>query len=153
MNFKTTEKYFYALFEKLGFVARSAYMIREFGEVNVVAIARKGFGKQVVVDIGFWLNNLHAMRASKVEECHLYIRLERLVPQLREDFLMAADYGNESQYESMRKFESFFESFFPVILSNLTSEVGLAFALRSGELDYAIVRKEARQFLQKKVAQ
>ena len=97
MNYKTTQERIYQAFSTIGFRPIARVLLRDFGEVAVLVVARMGFGQQVVGDIGFWLKNLERDIPKKVEQCHVYLRFERLIPDRREVFLVATNFEEDNQ--------------------------------------------------------
>jgi hypothetical protein len=148
MDYSATKKYLNEAFSAIGFRPIARVLFRDFGEVAVLVAAHKGFGKRVDVDIGFWLKNLKREIPKKVELCHVYLRLERLLPDQREAFLVATNFEEVSQSAALTEADVFLRSNFPSLLAELASEVGLATALRSGKLMHSLIRKEARTHLQ-----
>jgi hypothetical protein len=133
MNYKTTQERIYQAFSTIGFRPIAGVLQRDFGEVAVLVVARMGFGQQVVVDIRFWVKNLKRDIPKKVEQCHVYLRFERLLPDRREVFLVTTNFGEDNQLGALKEVEDFIRNNFPSMLAELASEVGLAAALRSGK--------------------
>ena len=148
MNYKATQKRIYEAFSAIGFRPIARVLLRDFGEVAVLLVARMGFGQQVVADFGFWLKNLERDVPKKVEQCHVYLRFERLVPDKREVFLVATNFEEDGQLTALNEVDDFIRNNFPSLLAELASEVGLATALRSGKLAHSAIIKEARIYLE-----
>jgi hypothetical protein len=148
MNYKATQERINEAFSAIGFRPNARVLLRDFGEVSVLVVARMGFGQQVVVDIGFWLKNLKRDVPQKVEQCHVHLRFERLVPDKREVFLVATNFEEDGQLTALKEVDDFIRNNFPSLLAELASEVGLAAALRSGNLAHSVIRKEARIYLE-----
>lgn len=148
MDYSATQERIYEAFSAIGFRPIARVLLRDFGEVAVLVVARKGFGKQVVVDIGFWLKNLKCDVPKKVEQCHVYLRFEHLLSDKREAFLVATNFEEENQLAALKEVDGFIRNNFQSLLAELASEVGLATALRSGNLTHSLIRKEARNYLE-----
>src|SRR5262245_21529624 len=83
--------------ESLGFARRGAVYGRHSSDVWTLAAINKGCGEQWFINVGFWLDGLGGDCPGKVEASHMYFRLERLVPEVRETILLACSLGEPGQ--------------------------------------------------------
>jgi hypothetical protein len=74
-----------------GFAERGGVYCAQAGGVTTLARFEQGCGTQDHVALGIWLRALSGDAPRDPERCHLYCRLEGLVPELREVILAAGD--------------------------------------------------------------
>lgn len=116
------------------------------GVVTLVAI-EKGFGDQRFISVGFWLDALGVDVPDRVERCHAYFRLERLVPEFREVILAAGALGSAEQPHSLEQLLQLLRGPIDVSLRAVGTADGLREAMHAGRLAHGMVRKEARTHL------
>lgn len=75
----------------VGFVKTGKLHVMDRSDVATLVDFQRGFGQQRFANVGFWIHALPGQVPSKVEHCHLYCRLESLVPELRYEVLTAGD--------------------------------------------------------------
>jgi hypothetical protein len=76
-----------------GFRSQRKSLRRDQPGVSILVSFEKGFGNQWFVNAGFWLLALGELTTDRVEQRHLYFRLERLLPESREVILAAGGPG------------------------------------------------------------
>jgi hypothetical protein len=116
------------------------------GVATMVAF-EKGFGNQWFIDVGFWLYALGSELPDRVEQTHLYFRLERLVPTLRETILEAGALTEPNQPQAHEKLCYLLVNDIDSTLRVLGTVAGLRSALQESRLTHGLVRKEARAYL------
>src|SRR5438045_4182228 len=91
--------------QAIGFVHRSKRFERSTSEVlTLLEFQKASNGNQWFINVGFWLYALDAQPPPRVASAHLYFRLDRLLPDLREHILWAGaldDPGQEAAYEKL----------------------------------------------------
>ncbi len=107
----------------------------------------KGFGNQWFIIVGFWLYALGSELPERVEQTHLYFRLERLVPTLRETLLEAGALNEPNQPRAYELLCGLLVNDIDSTLRILGTVAGLRSALQEGRLTHGLVRKEARMYL------
>jgi hypothetical protein len=130
----------------MGFEKKGRALERSDSGVSTLIACSKGFGEQWSIDVGFWLEALGQDRPDRVEQAHLYFRLERLVPEYRETILLAGALNDADQPAAYKKMLELL----PSIDSGLRimgTEAGLRTAMAEGRLGNGLVRKEARAYL------
>ena len=132
----------------LGFKTVGKSLRRDQSDVSILVSFQKGFGGQWYINIGFWLYALGALATDRVEQTHLYFRLERLLPELREMILTAGAPDDPNQSASYDLLKAALASEGATMMQDLGTEAGLRRALQSSRLNQGLVRKEARQFLE-----
>jgi hypothetical protein len=120
---------------------------RSGADVSTLVGFEKGFGSQWYVSVGFWLQKLGAGPPAKVEQCHMYFRLERLLPHARDVVLAAGDLKCPEQAEAYPKLLALLESDALPRLNDLEAEQGLRDGLMQGRLECGLVTSAARQHL------
>lgn len=108
----------------------------------------KGFGSQWFINVGFWLYALGNEPPDRVEQTHLYFRLERLVPNFRERLLEAGALDEPNQPQAYEELCELLANDIDSALRVLGTEAGLRAALQEGRLTHGLVRKEARVYLE-----
>src|SRR5262245_61714625 len=81
----------------LGFKKVGKSLRRDQSDVSVLVSFAKAFGDQWYIAIGLWLHALGALATDRVEQTHMYFRLERLLPDLREMILTAGALDDPNQ--------------------------------------------------------
>jgi len=130
-----------------GFSPIDRVLFRTGDGVTMVVGFDRGFEHQWYISIGFWLHGLGAEVPSVVEKTHLYFRLDRLVPQLREVVLMAGSLADKRQPEALGQLIDLISSDVGTMLESLLTIEGLTAALKAHALDSGLVTKEARAYL------
>lgn len=132
--------------QAIGFVYGAGKFERQAPEVLALLAFQKGHG-QWFINVGFWLHALGAQPPSRIEAAHLYFRLDRLLPDLREHILWAGGMNEPGQQAAHDKLLDWIPTRVNEVLTRLQSVSALAEAFRKGELKYGLVRGEARRFL------
>jgi hypothetical protein len=130
-----------------GFRRAGKSLRRDSSEVAVIVEFEKGFGDQWFINAGFWIHSLGEPVPERVEGSHLYFRLERLVPDLRETILAAGALSDEAQEQAYRKLVDLLPDRVVSELEALATEHGLRAAITGGRLTDGLIRKEAREHL------
>ena len=120
-------------------------MRRTCEAVEIIANVDKGFGSQYFVNVGFCLKSLSPICPSKVEQSHMYFRLERLFPGQREIILGAGRLDEQDQERWLSLLCSFIRYDVAARFSALESEAGLRAAWTKGLFVNGLVTTEARQ--------
>jgi hypothetical protein len=137
-----------AAFLKAGFVESSAGLCCEASDVTTVVGFEHGFGRQWYVAVGFVLRRICESSPSAPHSAHIYLRLERLFPKLRELIQLSGDLDDPGQSEALSGLCERIPDLVAPRLRELTNESSLALALRRGELRLGLVTKEAREYLE-----
>lgn len=130
-----------------GFAEIHGGWTRSGADVSTLVGFEKGFGSQWYVSVGFWLQNLGAGPPAKVEQCHMYYRLERLLPDARDVLLAAGDFKCPEQAEAYPQLLALLENTVLPRLNDLEAEQGLRDGLMQGRLEYGLVTSAAREHL------
>lgn len=133
----------------LGFEQQGTSLRRDQDGVSLLLSFDKAFGNQWCINVGFWLHEFGSLMTDRVEQTHIYLRLERLVPALRETILAAGDLDDPSQPHAFEMLLDRIGAEIDPMLRILGTEAGLREAVRSYRLSQGLVRKEVRQFLEK----
>lgn len=131
----------------MGFERARKTFHRDGSGVATMVAFDKGFGNQWFINVGFWLYALGSELPERVEQTHLYFRLERLVPTFRETLLEAGALSEPNQPRAYSELCKALNSDIDSTLRILGTVVGLRTALHDGRLAYGLVRKEARMYL------
>jgi hypothetical protein len=135
--------------ESIGFVYRAKVFERRTSEVLALLEFQKSNHENLwFINIGLWLYALGEGPPSRVASAHLYFRLERLVPDLRQDILKAGALDDPGQGSAYEKLLGWIPTHIDDVLRRLQAESAMAEALRSGELTGGLVRAEARLHLE-----
>ena len=127
---------------------RAAKSLRRRGSgVWTVVELQKGFGQLWHINIGFRLEALGGVCPRRVEQTHLYFRLERLFPAWRETITTAGALDDQGQARAFEALLGLLDGEVRRELLVLASEHGLSSALASGRLSEGLIRKEARNHL------
>jgi hypothetical protein len=141
------KKGLFGVLQQHGFVRRGSLM-RLSGDGTIVLVGvQKGFGEQWFVNVGFWLKQLDRGEPDRIEQSHMYFRLERLFPQHREFILEAGDLAAEGQLKAYHKFLGLLVDEITVDLKQLGTRVGLVEAYHAGRLSAGLVTKAAKESL------
>ena len=81
----------------VGFVRRGKTYQFESPDTVVLVGLQKEHGDQWFINVGFWLRGLGDAHTDRVEQTHLYFRLERLFPRFRETILVAGALDDDSE--------------------------------------------------------
>ncbi|MHC2467078.1 hypothetical protein [Bradyrhizobium embrapense] len=138
------------LFEALlqqGFV-RGRDLMRASNDRMVTLVGvEKGFGGQWFINVGLWFTWAGTEEPNRVEQAHLYFRLERLFPQYREIVLAAGDLGDVGQSEACQRLAELISSEIATNVKRLGTEEGLVEAYRARRLEGGLVTKVAKEWL------
>jgi hypothetical protein len=148
MNAANFKKGLSQVFLGLGCKTVGKSLRRDQSDVSILVSFQKGFGDQWYINIGFWLHALGALATDRVEQTHLYFRLERLLPELREVILTAGAIDDSNQPASYDLLKAALASEGDTMMQDLGTEAGLRRALQSSRLSQGLVTGEARQFLE-----
>src|SRR5512138_3281798 len=96
MDARTLQKKIERALRPVGFERAGRSLRRAGAGVTTLVGLEVGFGKQRFVNVGFWINAL-GPAPEAIEKTHLYFRLERLVPALRELVLAAGALDDPDQ--------------------------------------------------------
>jgi hypothetical protein len=110
----------------------------------------KGFGPQWHINVGFWLEALDGKCTARVEQSHLYFRLERVFPEHRETITLAGALGDSNQPEAYAALLALLQGDIDRQLRALGTEAGLRAALTAGRLIQGLITKGAREHLRGK---
>lgn len=147
MNGLQFKKGIFSLLMRQGFSARGDLMILSSDSVSVVLGVSHGFGAQWFIDVGFMLLPLSRQVPARVEQSHMYFRLERLFPEHREAILKAGRLDDPDQKNVYDFFVGLLNGQIVSQLSSYTALQNLASAFNSGRFTGGLVTKDARQFL------
>lgn len=130
-----------------GFKRSGKIWIYHSADVHIlVGFQRTQPTRQLAVNVGFWLTSLGSEVPTKIELTHLYYRLERLCPHLREAIVAGGDI-----IEGDATAENLFDRRTAMTctdrLKSLASMTALKAAFQRGELSEGLIRKEARTLL------
>src|SRR4051794_16405062 len=89
--------------QAIGFVYRSKRFERQTSEILTLLEFQKGFGAQWFINVGFWLYVIDPQPPPRVAAAHLVFRLERLLPDLREEILTAGALDDSEQASSYER--------------------------------------------------
>ncbi|MGY3694879.1 hypothetical protein ACVIGA_004959 [Bradyrhizobium sp. USDA 3240] len=130
-----------------GFVlGRDLLRISNDQMVTLIGV-QNGFGDQWFVNVGFWLTRVGVEAPDRVEQAHLYFRLERLFPQHREIILAAGDLGDAGQSEAYERLTRLISSEIATNLKRMGTEEGLVEAYRAHRLEDGLMTKVAKEWL------
>lgn len=147
MNGSQFKKGIFSLLMSQGFSARGDLMVLSSDSVSIVLGVSQGFGAQWFIDVGFTLLPLSREVPLRVEQSHLYFRLERLFPEHREAILKAGRLDDPEQEDSYQCFVGLLDRQIVSHLGSYTTLKNLANAFNSGGFTGGLVTKDARQFL------
>jgi len=131
----------------VGFARAGNALVRHDGGVWTMVSCEKGFGDQWSINVGFWLEELDANRPDRVEQSHLYFRLERLTPLHRETILQAGSLQDPEQAKAYAELISMLGTGIDAELRSLGTYPGLRAAMAEGRLVNGLVKKNARDKL------
>ena len=134
--------------QDLGFRDLGKLLRRDQSGVSVLVAFEKGFEKQWFLSVGFWLHALGQVIPDRVEQTHLYLRLDRLLPASREAILTAGALDDPAQAEAYDRLLELLVQDFDVLLRDLGTDAGLRNAARASQLKQGLMRKEAREYLE-----
>lgn len=127
---------------------RSGKLLRRHGlKVWTLVNTEQGLGNQWHINVGFWLGALSPICAMRVEQAHLYFRLERLFPEHYETIVLAGALGDQKQPTEFIKLIELLAGDIGARLLDLGTEEGLRAVMTTGGLECGLVRKEARLHL------
>ncbi|MGF7005741.1 hypothetical protein [Aminobacter sp. BE322] len=133
----------------VGFVKAGEVLRLEGEEISTLVGFGKGFGNQWFVNVGFWIHALGSQCPEKIEKSHMYFRIERIFPNLREIILTSGDLSDKHQPDALDRLVSHIHGDIGVKLRELTSEGGLRRAMEAGALTTAgLIRKEAINYFE-----
>lgn len=145
-----TSKEFRARLEKaladIGYIKEGGSFRREGQGATALVALQYARGSQWFVNVGFWLHALGARTSDKVEKCHLYFRLERLVPDELETIRTAGGLDEAEQPVAFEKLLSLLRGQIGHVLESLCSEKALRSAI-GWMPGRGLVRHEARTYL------
>jgi hypothetical protein len=128
--------------------APSGGAMRFSGDDTVTLVGvQKGFGERWFINVGFWLCRLGTLEFNRIEETHVYFRIERLFPEHRDVILCAGDISDTGQDEAFRALLFLLDNEIAIKLKSLGTEQGLVEAYRAGRLKHGLVTVAARQVL------
>lgn len=139
-------------FESIGLIKTGNILVRRGPGVALLVDFDKGFGEQWFINIGIFIGRLGSNPPSRIEKCHMYYRLERLCPDLREITLAAGDMGDSAQESFVERLLDEMPNSIKATLTELGEIIGLSNALQEGRLEGGCVTREARDYLTSKSA-
>lgn len=138
----------FSAFRDSGFSPRSGMVERESGFASVVVGVERGFGNQFFINVGFVLSALSGPSpVRRIQDAHLYFRLERLFPEYREQILTAGSLGETAQEEALDGLLQAVRTDISASLGVLQQAEGLAEAHKAGLLKGGLVHAAARDLL------
>lgn len=147
MNDKQFKKGIFMTLGEHGFTQQGNLMgISSEGAMVLVGV-EKGFGDQWFINVGFCLDRIGADAPKRVEQSHMYFRLERLFPSHRELILAAGDLADPEQPDAYEVLLSHLSRDIADELRQLGSERGAIDAYRAGRFGGGLVTKFAREIL------
>lgn len=132
----------------MGFRRSRRSLLRRTNGVTQILGFQKGFGDQWFINVGIWIHALGEAAPDAVEQSHLYFRLERLIPELRETILGTGALSDDEQSEAYRELVDLLPNRVARELEALATEAGLRAAMARGRLASGLLRKEARAYLE-----
>jgi hypothetical protein len=147
MNTRTFRSELERALLSIGFERAGKSLVRYDSKVWTLVGLEKGFGNQWSINIGFWLDALGGERPERVEQTHLYFRLERLVPEYHATITLAGALGEPDQPSAYEQLLRLLHGTIGSELRQLGSESGLRQVMAQGRLTQGLVRKEAREWL------
>jgi hypothetical protein len=148
MKATTFKERVFSAFRDSGFSPRSGMVERESGFATVVIGVERGFGNQCFINVGFVLAALSSPDSvRRVQDAHLYFRLERLFPEYREQILTAGSLDEAGQEEALDGLLQSVRTEISASLGILQQTEGLARAHKTGQLKGGLVCAAARGLL------
>jgi hypothetical protein len=137
----------FAALQQCEFV-RLGNLLRASGQgASIFVGTEKGFGDQWFVSVGLCLDGLGVDLLDRLEQSHMYFRLERLFPQHRELILTAGQLDDPRQPAAYQAFLGLLAGEVANDLERLASERGVVEAYRLGRLTGGLITKAARERL------
>ncbi|MDH2386724.1 hypothetical protein [Bradyrhizobium sp. CER78] len=147
MNRAAFKKYLFEALLQQSFERRRDVMrISNDRRVTLVGV-EKGFGRQWFINVGFWFTWVGFAELNRVEQAHLYFRLERLFPQYAEIIRAAGELGDAGPPEAYERLTGLLSSEIATDVKRLGTEEGLVEAYRASRLEGGLVTKVAREWL------
>jgi hypothetical protein len=123
-------------------------VVRRDGEGVVTLVGvEKGFGRQNFITVGFLIHRLDPEVPASVEKTHLYFRLERLFPDLRDSIVHGGDASAPDWPEAFSRLLAQLRDTIAKELCSLSSLTALSESLKAGRLENGLVTKSAREVL------
>ena len=114
----------------------------------LVGLQKLDYGEQYFINVGLWLHAIGGDVPQKVEHTHMYFRLERLFPTLREVVLDGGQLSHPEQPKPANHLASIIaEECIPALVELSASLDRLRHQFYAGVLKGGLVRKEARALL------
>lgn len=115
--------------------------------VILVGLQKLEYDEQYFINIGFWLFPLGEQVPRKVEHTHMYFRLERLFPHLREAVLDGGHLSLPEQPQAATELSLvILTDCIPVLIELANSDVALRQRFSQGGFSGGLIRKETREF-------
>lgn len=137
---------FASLMER-GFLRRGNLMCFSGNGAQIAVGVENGFGQQWFVNVGFCLDRIGIGEITRIEQSHMYFRLDRLFAQHRELIVWA---GALDDMEQSRKYEVFLSLLASEVgeeLKQFSSEQAIADAYRAGRFREGLIAKSARDLI------
>jgi hypothetical protein len=113
-----------------------------------VGLQKLEYDEQYFINVGFWLRALGDQAPRKVEQTHMYFRLERLFPNLRETVLDGGRLSLPDQPQAATALSAIISAeCIPVLTELANSDLTLRKRFREGGFSGGLIRKEAREAL------
>ena len=106
--------------------------------------------EQYVFNVGIWLKAFGIPLFPTYNNCHLYYRVERLLPEFRE-LILNGGALERSNTQLLSEFVSFISSTLIPFLYGCTNEDNLRGMMSDNRLNMGFVRIEAREYLTRQV--
>lgn len=148
MNKNIFKKVITSSFENTAYVKKgqSWYLDGE-DAIIVVNLQKSNFGEEYFMNIGIWLKGLGSTLFPKENQCHLFIRLERLFPEDRELITrgFSLETTNMQTLSDLSEFIKF--KLFP-FLQDCTNINKLKDFAAMGKFKAGLIRKETKDYLE-----
>jgi hypothetical protein len=141
------KKEIFGVLGRIGFHREGKSYRRHQDGATILVEMQKGFGRQHFINVGFWIDAMGTLATDKIELCHLYFRLERLVPEHRDVILAAGALGESDQEEGLQRLSSLLAEEIDEKLRKLGTDNGLRAAYKAAALQAGLLRQEARSYL------
>ncbi|WP_144020743.1 MULTISPECIES: hypothetical protein [Burkholderia] len=138
------------IFESLmqcGFIRRGNLMCFSGNGAKVAIGVEKGFGQQWFVNVGFCIDRIGTDEISRIEQSHMYFRLDRLFAQHRELIVGAGALDDMGQPREYEVFLGLLASEVGEELKRFANEQAIADAYRAGRFREGLVTKSVRDLL------
>lgn len=150
MNKKDLKKAISALLKSAGFTKKGQTWYFDGKEVLIVANLQKSNWSDLYdINIGFWLKGLGEAVFPAINHCHLYYRVENLLPDNGELMPISLQPEN-SDTDKLEAITQYMASQVIPFLLACTNEQKLRELMTLGKLNNGIILAEARRYLSEK---